>query len=463
MTLPDWFDDAKLGVFVHWGLFAIPAFGVRGVSINDLMRTRYDEVNIHTPYVEWYLNALQFPDSPASAHHRAVHGGRPYEDFRAPFEAAAASFRASDWAKLFAGAGARYMVLVTKHHDGYCLWPSAVANPHKPGWTSTRDYVGETAAAMRAEGLRFGAYYSGGLDWTFRHVPIADFGDMLACVPVEDDYRAYARAQYDELIARTKPSVLWNDIAYPHEGDRDGLFAHYRKAVPDGVINDRWFANAASFARVRSTEGRAALNAGVKARMAAGADMTPPDMGIGDFRTPEYSDMLEFGARKFEACRGMDLSFGYNAQARDSDHLTEAQLITSFAAIVAHGGNLLLNAGPMASGAIPDVQQKLLRALGRFLSVNGEAIYGTRRAARATGIASDGTPYVTTQKGGTLYLLFTGAPGPEIALPGIAGARSVRRLDGGRAALGASGALSFVSGFPEFPVHGIALEGAHVL
>src|SRR5690606_319674 len=115
---------------------------------------------------EWYDNALRDPTSPTSAHHRQHHGDAPYDAFRAPFDAASQAFDAGAWADLFARAGARYVVFVTKHHDGYCLWPTDVPNPWKPGWNSERDFVGELAEAVRARGMRFGLYYSGGLDWT---------------------------------------------------------------------------------------------------------------------------------------------------------------------------------------------------------------------------------------------------------------------------------------------------------
>jgi alpha-L-fucosidase len=95
--------------------------------------------------------------------------------------------------------------------------------------------------------MRFGLYYSGGLDWTFRHTPISNFADMFACVPIDEAYRAYAGAQVRELIARYKPDVLWNDIAWPEKRDVPQLFADYYAAVPDGVINDRWMGESALF------------------------------------------------------------------------------------------------------------------------------------------------------------------------------------------------------------------------
>lgn len=462
-SAPEWFRDAKLGIFIHWGIFSVPAYAPRGRSITEIVRSHPQDGWSRLPYTEWYLNSIRFPDSPAAAHHRATYGDRPYESFRAEFDAASQAFDAGRWADLFAEAGAKYCVFVTKHHDGYCLWPTGIANPHRPGWHSARDFVGELAAATRARGLTFGTYYSGGLDWTFRHHPIGTFGDMLACVPYEDDYRAYARAQFQELIDRYGTAVLWNDIAYPDEGDRDDLFAAFRAARPDGVVNDRWMANRTMFENMRDPQARDGLDAYIASRWAAGQGDLMPDSGIGDFRTPEYSDELEFGGRDWESCRGMDLSFGYNAAAKPEDHLTPDDLIRSFADIVAHGGNLLLNMGPHADGGVPDVQQTLLRALGAWLKVNGPAIYGSRRTARPKGVASDGTPYRVTATDGALHVLFMEKPrSPSPTLPGLRGATAATRLDGGGVRLAGSDpvALAFDAPFGDAPVYAVTLEGA---
>ena len=115
-----------------------------------------------TPYTEWYANAIQVAGTPSAAFHKANYGDAPYEAFKAPFLAGLKAWDAAAWAQTFREAGARYVVLVTKHHDGFCLWPSGVANPERAGWDAGRDIVGEIAAAVRAEGLRFGVYYSGG-------------------------------------------------------------------------------------------------------------------------------------------------------------------------------------------------------------------------------------------------------------------------------------------------------------
>lgn len=464
--MPEWQRDAKLGIFIHWGIFTIPAYAPRGANINEIIRAHPEDGWSRLPYTEWYPNSIRFPQSPAAAHHRETWGERPYETFRAEFDAASESFDADAWASLFEEAGARYTVFVTKHHDGYCLWPSSTLNPHRPGWHSRRDFVGELAAAVRTRNMTFGTYYSGGLDWTFRHHPIGTFGDMLACVPYEDDYRAYALAQYRELIERYGTAMLWNDIAYPDEGDRDALFAEFRAARSDGAINDRWLANQGLFSGMRDPKGRAGLDAAIAARWASGS-MTEamPDSGLGDYRTPEYSDELEFGDRDWEACRGMDTSFGFNAQAKPEDYLSPDDLIRSFVDIVAHGGNLLLNMGPRADGSVPEPQQKLLRRLGGWLKTNGDAIYATRRLAVPKGVASDGTPYRVTSSADALHVLLMEAPKEKVlTFPTLSGVISATRADGGMVTLAASDpvTLSFDAPFGEGPVHAVKLVGATI-
>lgn len=362
---PDWYAEPQLGIFIHWGVWAIPAWAPRGQSITELSRADYDNAMALSPYAEWYANAMRLPGSPTQRHHKQTYGDAPYSDFRPRFDAAAEAFDADVWADLFCEAGARYVVFVAKHHDGYCLWPTGIANPWRPGWHAKRDFVGELAEAVRARGLRFGVYYSGGLDWTAYHRPIANLGDMFACVPVSDDYRAYAGAQLRELIARYRPSVLWNDIAWPDKRDVPDLFADYYAAVPDGVVNDRWLGERAFFDSLRDPAARAAFNERMKARRGGEDGRGPPHC---DFRTVEYAEGPAAGAKKWEACRGLGLAFGYNANEREEDYMTGDQLIALYRSVTGRGGNLLINVGPMADAAIPPEQRAPLCALGAALA-----------------------------------------------------------------------------------------------
>ena len=356
---PDWFATPQMGIFIHWGLYSVPAWAPRGRALNELLAQDYDNVCTLQPYAEWYANAIRVPGSPSAAHHKAQWGDAPYANFRDAFDTASQAFDADAWVDLFVRAGASYVVFVTKHHDGYCLWPTQVQNPHRPGWQSERDFVGELAEATRARGLKFGIYYSGGLDWTFRHAPIRNLGEMLACVPTVDDYRAYAAAQVRELIDRYKPSVIWNDIAWPNRADLPSLFADYYTAVPDGVINDRWLGEAALFESLRDPATLAGFNATMKAAIARGDGVMSKPLHA-DFRTIEYGLGTPPVDKKWEACRGIGLAFGHNQNEIEADFLTHQDLTELRDNVMAAGGNLLINVGPMADATIPDTQRRAL-------------------------------------------------------------------------------------------------------
>ena len=384
-ALPQWFDDAKLGIFVHWTAAAVPAFAPVADSPFDLAAGGggWEEAMRCSPYVEWYQNSIAIEGSPAALHHAEVHGSRPYDDFVAQFLAGHGGWQPEPWADLFAQAGAHYVVLVTKHHDGVLLWPSDTPNPHKERWASERDLVGDLAAAVRARGLRFGTYYSGGLDWTFGGLPITDLAAMFRAIPQAPEYLAYADAHWHELIDRYRPDVLWNDIGYPAAADLDGLFERYYAAVPDGVVNNR-------FDWIAQTSG--SLHC--------------------DFTTPEYSTAGDPN-RKWESTRGIGTSFGYNRFEPDASYLSPDELVRMFVDVVAHGGNLLLNVGPTAEGVIPWVQAQRLLALGWWLRANGEAIYGTRPWHRTDGITGEGHDVRFTTKDQAVYAIVCGTPSSD--------------------------------------------------
>src|SRR5262245_36516634 len=380
-ALPQWFDDAKFGIFVHWTAAAVPAFAPVGPSPFELAAEQGERAAFaNSPYVEWYQNSLAIEGSPVQRHHAATYGDLPYEAFVQQFLSGHGGWNPHDWADLFARAGARYVVLVTKHHDGVLLWPSAHRNPKKPSWQSERDLVGDLAAAVRDRGMRFGTYYSGGLDWTFGGLPITDTASMLAAIPQTGEYMAYADAHWRELIDRYEPCVLWNDIGYPAAADLDALFSSYFDRVPDGVVNNR-------FDWVRQTAGQV----------------------HGDFVTPEYSTKGAPG-RKWESTRGMGTSFGFNREEGDDDYLSADDLVRMLVDVVAHGGNLLLNVGPSGEGTIPFVQARRLLAVGWWLHVNGAAIYGTRPWQRADGKTADGLDVRFTAGDDALYAIVLGTP-----------------------------------------------------
>jgi len=413
-ALPTWFDEAKFGIFIHWGLFAIPGFAARLGTISDAFKNDYDRAVAMTPYTEWYANAIKIPGTPSDEFHRATYGDQPYEAFKAPFLEGLKAWDPAQWAESFRDAGARYVVFVTKHHDGFCLWPSGVDNPHRVGWKSGRDIVGELAAAVRAAGLRFGVYYSGGIDWTFNPEPLRTLADFIGSVP-GGRYPAYADAQVRELIERYEPSVLWNDISWP--GGREALFAlfaHYYNNVEDGVVNDRWRHATFMAPLLRLKLVRRLIDQRIKRAMRSNPKafegIIPPVIPHSDFRTPEYTRFPTIQGKKWEATRGMSHSFGFNRNDGEKDYAPFETLLADFIDGVAKNGNLLLNVGPRADGVIPGAQAARLRAFGAWLRANGEAVYATRPWTRAETWTSDGAPVRFTRRGKRVNVIVLASP-----------------------------------------------------
>ncbi len=433
--LPAWYDDAKFGIFIHWGAFAIPAFAPRLGSIGEAFAKDYDRAIAMTPYTEWYWNAIKVPGTPSAEFHKATYGDAPYTDFKAAFEEGLKAWDPAAWAEAFRDAGARYVVLVTKHHDGLCLWPSQVENRRQKGWTTARDIVGELAAAVRAVGLRFGVYYSGGIDWTFNRRPIRTLADFMASTP-GGDYPAYAMAQTRELIARYEPSVLWNDIAWPTGPEAlYRLFSDYYEAVPDGVVNDRWVAASLQRSLLKIPFIRRRADARIKAAMArrkgrSDHGVIPQPVPHSDFRTPEYTGFSTTQAKKWEATRGMSFSFGFNRNDTEADYAAPQTLIGDFIDAVSRNGNLLLNVGPRATdGAIPAEQLARLKRFGAWLRANGEAIYATRPWTRSDGVTDTGQAVRFTQSAGRLNLIIKGqAGGQRLVIKDLQAGGSARRL-----------------------------------
>ena len=177
-----------------------------------------------------------------------------------------------------------------------------------------------------------------------------------------------------ELIRKYQPSVLWNDIDYPKSGHALEIIAEYYNAIPDGVVDDRF---------------------GVK---------------HSDFSSPEYETLSKISAKKWEECRGLGRSFGYNRAEGEANTIKKDDLIYLLVDIVSKNGNLLLDVGPKADGTIPTVQLDRLKALGAWLDMNGEGIYGTRPWKRAEGDTADGVKVRFTQKDGAVYAFLLGEP-----------------------------------------------------
>jgi alpha-L-fucosidase len=412
---PEWYDNAKLGIFIHWGVFSVPAWAPYGEDYQTLIKKKGYRYQIaHNPYAEWYPNTMKIKGSPSRQHHVKTYGEDfSYYDFIPTFVEESARMDVESWADLFHRAGARYVVMVTKHHDGYTLWPTDHKNSKRTGMHSERDFVGEVTEAVRAKSLRMGYYYSGGLDWTFKETAISDPYTFLTNTPQQAEYVAYTNNHMRELIDRYKPSILWNDIRYPKNTDLVELFSDYYAAVPDGLINDRW--NQGTI-----PEGwfmRVFVNTiGWFHAKLASSQVDAPGIHY-DYVTPEYVTFDRISRKKWEACRGLGTSFGYNRNEPDDNLLTNEELIHSFVDIVSKNGNLLINVGPMADGTIPDVQRERLVELGGWLAVNGDAIYDTRPWITAAGRTTDGKDLRFTQKEDALFaVVLDSLTGGEISL-----------------------------------------------
>jgi alpha-L-fucosidase len=326
---PQWFKDAKLGIFIHWGVYSVPSYG--GPE----------------SYGEWYLRGLQ-----AGAQNRIdfmkKYWGEDftYNDFAPLWKAEL--FDPNEWADIFQKAGAKYIVLVSKHHDGFCLWPSEYAK----GWNSvdvgpSRDIVGEVADAVRKKGIRFGLYYS-----------LPEWNNPLHrwYIDPHDSIGKYVHEhmipQFKEVVGTYKPEVLFTDGEWFNHSEvwnaRQLISWYYNLVGENAIVNDRWGHGS----------------------------------NIG-FITPEYSSDGLKTDRPWAEVRGLGRSFGLNRNEKLSAYKTPTELIHLFARTVAFGGGLIINVGPAADGKIPLLQQERIEELGKWIAINEEAIYGSTQWKRS--------------------------------------------------------------------------------
>lgn len=378
-----WFEDAKLGIFIHWGIYSVPGYApvesppYSGHSLLEMLWFVIKNGGMpETTYAEWYQYSLSKSGSATERFHNEQFGADfDYYDFALLFNQSIKRWQPVDWARIFREAGAKYVVLTSKHHDGFTLWPSASSSVHIPqgSGSANRDIVGELTQAVRAEGLFMGLYFSGGIDWSYD--ASHDFSP-LGRHDYPGDFVENTDKQLREIIDQYRPDILWNDIGYPVESQIAALIEDYRSKVPHGVINNRWR--------------EVSLN-----------EVKP------DFSTPEYATHSEIQPFKWETSRGLGYSYGYNRMDSEETTLTSKELIHLLIDVVSKNGNLLLNIGPNADGSIPPIQLDRLQVLGRWLSVNGDAIYGTRPWSRAEGTTDSGIPIRFTQRGLGKWLYVT--------------------------------------------------------
>ncbi len=384
--LPEWYAGAKLGIFIHWGLYSVPGWAPLTHPDHDFSSDDYIK---YDPYAEWYLNTVRIPGSPTEAYDRERYGAHhDYYQFAETFNKESKKWDPDKMAAIFRDAGARYVVLTSKHHEGFTLWPSTTPNPSPTlpmnERHAERDIVGELTNAVQKQGLKMGLYYSGGYDWTFNTGPIERNSDYQAVKPESEAYGKYAFAQIHELIDKYHPAVLWNDIDWPKTGNALQVEADYYNAVPGGVIDDRF------------------------------------GIAHSDFTSPEYQKLDKISAKKWEECRGLGRSFGYNRAEGEAETIAPGELIALMVDVVSKNGNLLLDVGPEADGTIPPVQMERLKALGAWLKQNGEAIYDTTPWVKAAGKSTEGDDLRYTQNDDNFFVVILGNPkGRTVTIPDL--------------------------------------------
>ena len=381
--VPDWFHDAKFGIFIHWGLYSVPAFAVKKLRFTESPVEGKEYYFKNNPYAEWYLNTLRITGSPTQEYHNKEYGVNfSYDNFVSIFNEELKNWNPHEWSELFKSAGAKYVVLVTKHHDGFLLWPSKYPNPMKENYTASRNIVSELTNSVKDKGMKMGFYYSTSYDWSFNPEPIQDLtSDMINGITTTE-YTEYVKNHWSELIDDYKPSILWSDIGAPPLLDLCNLFADYYNRFSDGVINDRWdkiFHEDGKVYKMRRTF-------------------------FYDFTTPEYYSYNIIKKKKWESNRGIGNSYGYNKLEKEGDYLTSNELIKILVDIVSKNGNLLLNVGPMPDGTIPEIQKRVLQEIGQWLEINGEGIYSSRPWERADGKTMDNLDIRFTQKNELLFI-----------------------------------------------------------
>ena len=390
--VPQWWTDAKFGIFVHWGPYSVPAYAPTG------------EKSVYECYAEWYHGKLRAGRKSFLEHHASHYGKAPYGNFGAAFTAE--NFKPAEWAELFRKAGAKYTVLTSKHHDGYALWPS----PETPYFNavalgSGRDLAGEFTSAMKAAGLRSGFYYSL-LEYANANYPKArKYGDDTAKTAAE--MQAWARnmnlPQMKELAENYKADIIWTDGEWDHPWESHLsteflAWLYNESSVRDTVVvNDRWGKGCRGHHGGHYTT-EYAMDGGDQAGLSA--------------------------VHPWEECRGIGRSFGYNRFETPEHYMSREKCVETLVAIVSGGGNLLLNVGPTSDGRIPAIMQDRLLAMGAWLKVNGEAIYATRRWADADKDAKKSRLYFT-QKGSAIYAITFAWPEKPLVIPKAGDVKSV--------------------------------------
>ncbi len=324
----DWWRQDRFGMFIHWGLYSIPA----------------GEWNGETHYGEWIRSSAQIPLD-------------VYDQFRDQFNPV--DFDAQEWVKMAREAGMKYIVITSKHHDGFCLWDSEFTDFDVMSTPFRRDILAELKKACDREGIRL-CFYHSIMDWHHPdYLPGRDWEKDRSEEGADfDRYVRHMKSQLRELIDHYGPlGILWFDgeweSTWNHQRGRD-LYDYVRGLQPDIIINNR-------------------VDVGREGSMAG---FSREGEFAGDYGTPEQEvPATGFPGVDWETCMTMNDHWGYNKN--DQNWKSSTDLIRMLTDIASKGGNLLLNVGPTARGTFPEESISRLRDIGRWMSVNSEAIYGT--------------------------------------------------------------------------------------
>ena len=386
--VPAWFTDAKFGIFIHWGIYSVPSWAPADAPIG-----------VYAKYAEWYWQKSTVSTGEEhkyfKAFHDSIYGEKfKYQDFAGMFKAEL--FEPQKWADVFAQSGAKYVVLTSKHHEGFCLWPSEQSwNWNAVDIGPHRDLAGDLSRAVKDKGLHMGFYYS-----------LYEWFNPLYRSNIEKYVDDHMIPQMKDLVTRYEPDILWTDGEWdlPSETWKSTQFLAWlynESAVKERVVvNDRWG---------KETRG---VHGGI---YTTEYDLIHDQKGIGTA-----------ASHPWEECRGIGTSFGYNRIEDLDNYMSSKALIDLLIEKVSGGGNLLLDIGPTADGLIPVIMQQRLLDMGDWLKVNGEAIYGTQVWNKQSKQTLPGV-YFTT-KGNDLFIICTQWPQKTISVPGVKAFGSIHLL-----------------------------------
>jgi alpha-L-fucosidase len=364
-----WWREARLGMFIHWGLYAIPA----------------GEWNGETNHAEWIRTTAQIPLE-------------TYDQFVGQFNPV--QFNAKEWVQLAKDAGMKYIVITSKHHDGFCLFDSKFTDFDVMSTPFQRDILKELSDACHQAGLQM-CWYHSIMDW--HHPDYLPRREWETNRPADganlDTYIAYMKNQLKELVSNYgKIGVLWFDgeweATWKHEHGRD-LYHYVRGLQPDIVINNR------------VDKGRSGM-----------VGLTKEGGFTGDFGTPEQ-EIPPTGLPDvdWETCMTMNDHWGFNKN--DHNWKSSEDLLQKLADIASKGGNFLLNVGPTAEGLFPQPSIDRLKEMGRWMKINGESIYGTQ-ASPFKNLPWGRCTQKSLEKNTRLYLhVFDWPKNGELVVPGI--------------------------------------------